>query len=301
MSSQIRSLTSQNPTAENSASSPAQQRREVQNDVESIDDLNRETTSALRISPTSTLAREGFTYEKYRAGAPPLQPLLLESIEPARDDPIAYRIRNWMFFIQNELAGTHVQVVKGMDIEEPMIEIVPMIRVVHRVPEGETACAQNLTVLVCAFWNEEEDGDVGMRWLHAIEHVRNLLLENPRILDVKIEIIAPERWQHQTDHPVVPLWGDTIRYAVHALITRHHRLKEKWYAVGLERIQWPGYVSYDGMDYRDCVVEILIRECVDPVSLQEARAQVKDVLWRFNGLEDVDVVFVREGDQENGI
>lgn len=264
-----------------SAEGQALKRRVVQNDSS--------TRTDLPVPGDSNLAREGYTYEKFRVGGPPLQLLPLHNTTLGHADPAAVVLRQLLPRIVATMREHQVELDEGEDTYG--FGSGNNIEFVHRTVNDETPSLQNLTILIPAIWNE----DAPFQWLHVVDELRGLLVQDVRTRPVKVELIGGQHLRQQVlhvvaeDDPIVAAWP-TVGPQVLSIITRSVYLQDQWWAVGVRRI---GQEQWDGEEGAlTTIVSILVNWDVKPAHWVESQTLIKNILDSYN-LDHVDVVFSR--------
>ena len=177
-------------------------RKKVQNDI----NLRPEVP----INPDGILARDGFTYEKYRVGSPPLQILPLGFHPIKQRTPVYILLENLRFQLEAIL------VKYGIELDDEREDgKVGDIQFVHRTVDDDEPSNDNLTVWIPAIWDEKP-----LDWLRAVKAMRLLLLKDPITKSIKVEMISHELYRSkmiaavQVDHPIVAAWN-TISPLIH--------------------------------------------------------------------------------------
>lgn len=260
------------------AEDQALRRRVAQDDCSSRPDLP--------ITLDSNLFREGCTYERYRVGGPPLQILPLSNTTLDHSDPAAVVLRQLLPRIKAIMGEHGVELDEGEDTYGSS----NTIEFVHRTLNDESPSLQNLTVLIPATWNDRAP----FQWLHVVNALRGLLVQEVRTRSVKVEIIGGEHLRQQVmdvveeGHPIVAAWND-VQPQILGIITRSVHLRDQWWAIGVRRI---GSRNWDGEGLLFTVVSILVNWDVKPVHWEDSQNLIKNVL-QSHDLHDVDVVFSR--------
>lgn len=173
-------------------------RRMVQNDVDTRKDLP--------VALNSNLAKEGFTYQTFRVGGPPLQLLPLRNTHLDYSDPVHPILRQLLPRIEAILEKFGVELDDG---EETWgFGSSPEIEFVHRTVNDEPPSLQNLTILIPAQWNEHAP----FQWLHVVDELRGLLIQDVRIRPIRVELIGGRLLEQQVmdavkeDHPIIAAW-----------------------------------------------------------------------------------------------
>ena len=255
-------------------------RRQVQDDSRSRDDLP--------IHSGSILAREGFTYEKYRVGCPPLQLLPLTGGFLREDTGVYPVLRRFMPKIEEILEANGIEVDEGDDDGFSW-----GIDFVHRTVDDETPSRNNLTLLIPAVWHD----DAPFQWLHAVDKIRTILVKNILTRAVKVELIAEELSARRritvlkSDDPIVPIW-DELRPQIRSIINQNEALRDRWWSIGAVRMGYADGPSYDEPEAPLPTLSILVSWDVNPFQWQGSESQLKNLLRSYN-LPDMDVHFSR--------
>ncbi|MCJ1474788.1 hypothetical protein MMC13_003448 [Lambiella insularis] len=181
----------------------------------------------LAATVSSNLSEQGFTSERFRVGAPPLQLLPLESYpidSTAPQQKIGF----------DQMLPRIKQILASKNVDAPQDEI----ELYYRRILGEPGLG-DLTVLIEANWNDE----ACQSWLYAVEAIRSLLASNPLTKDIKVEISS---WQAFTekaievveaDHPLVGAWPDIKPY-LHNILRSFPRLNNNWITIDVIRMDF---------------------------------------------------------------
>lgn len=251
-------------------------KRRVQNSSE-----DTVTTTNTGLSTVSNISQSGFTAEKYRAGAPPLELLPLISSQPS--DELEH---DFGILVPNILA---ILKDKSITVIEESIQLVYRHSENDEQPEND----DNLTVLVRATWSKNADS----QWIVAVDAILEYLLG--KHLSYKIEIIS---WQADTPryvrplefaHPLVSVW-DSFNPELMRIVSSSERLRFKWSTMDMLRIGW-GYTARPGYNASDdfpVTILITVDWEVDPHDWRKAEAEILALIYRYH-FSDVKVEFQR--------
>ena len=254
------------------------ERRRLQN--------NATEESAIAVRPQ--LLEEGYTSEKYRVGAPPLQllPLWTKSVNSTG---LEYRaFRTIVPLIQEILRS------KGIRYDNDDND---NISLVHRTIPQDDSGAETLTIYIIAEWDEQSS----VQWLLAVDDIRELLVSNSNarpIKDVKVEIID---WEAEAErsidivehsHPIVSLWP-RIQQVVHYILGLNQKLSDGWRSIDVVRL---GPIGSTGLEDTPrplpVVISITVDWGLDSGDWLQAERLIEQLL-RNNQLRDVKVEFER--------
>ena len=224
---------------------------------------------------SSTLSEEGFTAERYRVGVPPLQLLPLISQDVDTNSQEFLRFNLLLPTIEDILTARRVNVSE----EEGGIEL--CFRAIQDEPQDHP------TILVNAKW----DDHAGEAWLLAVEDIRTLIVSDPAMRSVNVEIIA---WQAEEaramdvvefDHPFVAAWPK-INPLLHGILENYPRLEDNWRAIDVMRL------GFNRAPSLPVIISITVDWVLDPRDWLAAETEIKALLTR-EGFRDVGVEFER--------
>ena len=191
------------------------------------------------LDPKSNLVLEGFTYEQYRVGCPPLQILPLESHYVPTNSPARTRLR--------ELSGRIREIIQrhGMTLDRDAAAKKKErnsrpIQVVYRTLSDGNLSPSHLTLLIRAVW----DDSAPYRWLLVASDLRTLLTQqqDPHTAPIRVEIIGGGNLNGYTiddidaNHPIIPLWDKILNPEVHKSIDES-QLKDRRSSIGVLRME----------------------------------------------------------------
>ena len=226
---------------------------------------------------STTTSRTGFTSEKYRTGAPPLQLLPLFSTEVLPTAPEKIAFENLLPKIMHILDTRNIQVDKRK------------VDLYHRTISGRPGPAvMDITVYIPTVWNDEANES----WLLAVDDIRTQLVQVDIMKEVKVEIVS---WQATSmrkvgavegDHPLVAAWPK-IKPDMHAILAQHQKLHENWRTIDVVRL---GFSA--SPPPLPIVVSVTVDWTLDPRDWLQAEDQIQDLL-KNRGFPEVSVEFER--------
>ena len=269
------------PSSDRSSSDQqqAKKRAVLRNDATLRTDLN--------VPPQSRLAREGFTYEKFRVGCPPLALLPLHFTD-LHGGNRAYQALRWQMPRFHEvLQNFHIEIDYDRDIFGNNQEV----RFGHRTREYEDPSDSNIFVFIPAVWNDNRP----LSWLQAVNEIRNILGENPFTRRVGVEMMGRYYFKEWTmkviedDHPIIAVWH-RIQPEIHSILAQSQFLRDRWCSIAVIRL---GHITEDGPPL-PTVVAILVDWDVNPLHWEDAQLRINSLLTSHN-LPNVRADFSRGG------
>ena len=179
-------------------------------------------------SQLPSIVERGFTSDRYRLGAPPLQLLPLERREVRDERIIKIAIDEIMPKIERALEERNITTEDDHD----------SINLVYRmIPNDDEPSTDTLTLIIDAVWNDRSKED----WVLAVDSIRGMLLQNLTTSNIKVEMIS---WQAEAERillpveatdPLVQAWP-SIRSGLHTILEQDSALNSDWKAIDVLRI-----------------------------------------------------------------
>ena len=246
---------------------PSRKRRRIQDS----------SISGSELSIASSSSGGSYTAERYRVGIPALQLLPLKTL-PSLSPLASAKVAEFLHRIHALLERRYVE------FEEHDIDLC------CRTIPGDTPSNDDLTLLIIARWNSDNDGQ---NWYLVADDIRELFVSTSITRSIKVELVSEKLTASrmlgvvESNHPMVTAWP-TMRPLVHAIIAESPKLSAGWRSIDVVRI------GFDSDDYypMPITVSITVDWALDRRDWVHAERRIKETLESHN-LSDIEVEFER--------
>ena len=250
------------PSATTSSSAVRAKRRRINNSSE-------ESAS----SADSSVSQTGFTQERYRVGAPPLEILPLHEIPPSASLNAK--------FLELESRMEAICSFRNIPSDEMALR--------NRVTPGESS-GGTPTILIKAPWNTNSSNS----WLLCVNDLRELLIDN-ELAYISVEVLAQELFVPQFMGSIVrsdaiyAFWDSVLEPKVVDLLESYPRLVGKWRTIDVLRIG-----SQPTVERNPVTISINVDEDLNEGDWLSAEADIQELVRGCDpSLHDVNVVIER--------
>ena len=266
------------PTPSPSLSSEEAERRRKRRRLQN--DSSAETDATV----SSTLSSEGYTVERYRVGAPPLQILPLATVKIEQSSRQAQALHPIRRQIGEQLQNFHISPDRRFEI----------LYLCYRGIDG--ASSGSLTLVIHALWNEAS----AETWLKAVDGIRGILFGIPILASVKVEILS---WQTMTkrrvniielEHPLVSAYESRILPSLRDILASEPKVWASLNSIDALRLGYLGSQKAPEtfITPNPVVIRILVDWDLERRDWQVAEHEIKTLLIH-ESLADVEVLFER--------
>ncbi|MCJ1383952.1 hypothetical protein MMC17_007066 [Xylographa soralifera] len=249
------------PTTTSSSAARVRRRRINNSSVESAS------------SAGSNVSQTGFTQERYRVGAPPLEILPLDEI------PTSASLN--AKFVELESRIQEICSYWNLPSDEMALR--------NRVAPGESS-GGTPTILIKAHWNTNSNNS----WLLCVNDLRELLISN-ELAYVFVEVLAWDLFVPQFMGPIVrsdaiyAFWDSILEPKVVDLLQSYFRLNGKWRTIDVLRIG-----SQSTVERNPVTISIKVDEDLNEGDWLSAEADVQELVRGCDlSLHNVDVIIER--------